>query len=313
MTRRRFLTAAATGATALGASGCATGARGPEMRYPPLGGFVTVDGVRLHYLDRGEGPPVALIHGASGNLRDFAYALVDRLAARGYRVVAFDRPGFGFSDRPPGRGWNPEAQGRLLAQAARQLGAAPAIVAGHSWGGAAAMGWALADPEATAGVLSIAGATYPWGGDAGLFYRLAASDLLGGPVRALAGAFVSDDRPEAIIDRLFRPNTPPPGYARFVGVGLALRPETFRANAEDLDGLNAALGAMAPRYPTVAAPVEALHGEADRTVWAEVHAAPLARDTPRGRLTLLSGVGHMPHHVAEDAVLAAVDRLAGRA
>jgi pimeloyl-ACP methyl ester carboxylesterase len=308
MTRRAFL----SGAAAIGAAGCARASAAPETRYPPIGRFVEAEGLSLHYHEEGAGPPVALIHGASGNLRDFAFSLTGKLAARGYRAIAFDRPGFGYSDRAPVRGWDPAVQGRILAAAARAIGATPAIVAGHSWGGAAAMGWALADPGATAGVLSIAGATYPWGGDAGFVYKLAATDLFGGPVRALAGALVSDDRPEAAVARIFRPDPVPPGYARFVGVGLALRPATFRANAEDLDNLNAALEAQAPRYPTVTAPVEALHGEADRTVWAEVHAVPLARNVPTGRATLLPGIGHMPHHAAEDAVVAAVDRLAGR-
>ena len=64
-----------------------------EAAYPPVGAFVTVDGRRVHYVLRGQGPDLVLIHGASGNLRDML-PLVDLLAPN-YRVIAFDRPGLG--------------------------------------------------------------------------------------------------------------------------------------------------------------------------------------------------------------------------
>jgi pimeloyl-ACP methyl ester carboxylesterase len=309
MTRRGFI----GGAAALGGSGCGRAGAGPEAAHPPTGAFVTVDGLRVHHLDRGSGTPVVLIHGASGNLRDFSFSLVDRLADEGLRPIAFDRPGLGYSERPADEGWEPAVQARILRRAAAKLGVERAVVVGHSWGAAAAMAWALDAPESVIGVLSLAGATYPWGGDAGLLYSLGASPLWSGATRRLATLLVDQENPEGVVARVFRPNAPPEGYARHIGVGLALRPASFRANAEDLDNLHAALERMAPRYRSLVPPVEALHGEADRTVWASVHSEPLARAAPRGRLTLLPGVGHMPHHAAEDAVVDAIRRLAAGA
>jgi len=58
---------------ALGLAGLAVNAwlvaRRVERAAPPLGRFVEVDGAKLHYVDRGEGPPVVMIHGIAGNLR----------------------------------------------------------------------------------------------------------------------------------------------------------------------------------------------------------------------------------------------------
>ena len=65
-----------------------------------------------------------------------------------------------------------------------------------------------------------------------------------------------------------------------------------------------------PRYDTIACPVEIVHGDADTIVPATIHAIPLSDILPRARLTLLPGVGHMPHHAAPDDVIAAIDRLA---
>lgn len=305
MTRRGFLGA---GASAIGLGGCAGG--GAEVSYPPIGAFTEVEGLRVHYLDRGEGVPVVLIHGASGNLRDFSFSLVDRIAAAGLRPIAFDRPGLGYSDRPAERGFEPAVQARILRAAARNIGVGRAVVAGHSLGGAVAMAWALDAPETTIGAMSVAGATFPWGGDAGVFYTLGANPVLSGAARAFARAMIDETNPDDAVERIFRPNAPPPGYAAYIGAGLALRPGAFRSNAEDLANLNDELVRQAPRYGGLRMPVEAIHGEADRTVWAEVHSAPLVRAVANGRLTLLPGVGHMPHHIEADAVIAGLLRLA---
>ncbi|MGT2480608.1 alpha/beta fold hydrolase [Methylobacterium oryzae CBMB20] len=68
---------------------------------PPAGPFVAVTGGRLATLQDGpaDGPPVVLLHGASANASDPMEGIGRRLAARGFRVIAFDRPGFGWSDR----------------------------------------------------------------------------------------------------------------------------------------------------------------------------------------------------------------------
>ena len=69
--------------------------------FPPEGRFLSVDGTRIHYVERGAGPVVILLHGAGGSSRDFTFDLMDRLADT-YRVITFDRPGLGYSDRLPG-------------------------------------------------------------------------------------------------------------------------------------------------------------------------------------------------------------------
>lgn len=320
MTRRDVMMRGAAVAVFLPAAGCARDAARPggaEDAYPPLGDFMTVDGLRLHYVDTGEPdeveaeaadiPTVILVHGANGNLRDFTFSLVDRLKDR-FRVIAFDRPGLGYSGRPETGGSDPMVQARILADAADALGVKRAIVAGHSYGGAVATAWGLRRPDQVAGMAVLAGATYPWGGDGGVLYTLGAGPLAP-VVGAFARSYVSGARVDKIIAEIFKPNAPPEGYADYIGVELALRPGPFRWNAEDLDDLNGFLTALAPRYGELAMPLEVLHGDADETVFLDVHSRPLARDARNARLTVLPGVGHMPHHVREDEVVAALHRL----
>lgn len=311
MNRRRILKGIAS-AAALPFAGCARaeGAAGPreiDPDYPPIGKFIEANGVRLHYVDEGEGPAIVLIHGAGGNLRDWTFSMTARLRDR-FRVIAFDRPGHGYSGRIAKNGADPRAQALAIADATAALGVDRAIVAGHSWGGPLVLAWALQRPEQVAGVAVLAGATYPWGGDAGLLYTLGATQV-SPAVSAVARLYVGLRSPESIIADIFAPNPVTPGYADYLGVELTTRTDTFLWNSQDLDDLNQNLVEMSPRYGEIAAPVEILHGGADDIVWLDVHSRPLSETVQRGRLTVLEGVGHMPHHVREDETILAFERL----
>lgn len=316
ISRRAALALAGVGVIA---AACAARPRQPDgddasLRYPPLGDFAMVEGARIHVLDRPgpspNAPAVALIHGASGNLRDFAFDFVDRLTPR-YRVLAFDRPGLGHSDRSMVEdSHRPDVQARLLRGAMRARGVERAIVVGHSFGGAVAMAWALTAPDETLGVVNLAGATYPWPGGAGLFYELGATDLLGGAFASLARAALSEEGAKDAVSRIFRPQSPPEGYGEYVGAGLALRRDTLRWNAADIANLKPFLEVQSARYPTLTTPLEILHGDADRIVGLAIHSEPLAAAVPGARLTALKGIGHMPHHAAAEACVAAIDRVA---
>jgi len=118
-------------------------ARQVERQHPPLGRFIDVDGVRLHYLERGEGPPVVLLHGNVVTAEDWVLSGVLDLVAERHRVIAFDRPGYGFSERPQGSAWTAASQAELLLRAFAQLGIERPVVVGHSWGTNAALAIAL--------------------------------------------------------------------------------------------------------------------------------------------------------------------------
>ena len=81
---------------------------------PPQGRFIDVNGVRLHYVERGNGRPLVLFHGNGSMIQDFESSGLIGLAAENYRVIVFDRPGFGHSLRPRNVVWTPEAQADLF-------------------------------------------------------------------------------------------------------------------------------------------------------------------------------------------------------
>lgn len=289
-----------------------------EARWPPVGQFLEVDGRRVHAVVTGEGPDLVLLHGASGNIRDFTFDFVDRVKDR-YRVIVFDRPGLGYTDRAPGtpdgifaaRAESPAEQAAFLKKAADLLGVKDEIVLGHSYGGAVALAWGLEhDPVA---LVVVSGAVIPWTGGLGLQYDVLGSPLGGAVIPPVATAFATRGLIEETVARIFTPQPAPEGYVDHVGPGLTLRRETVRANARQLTDLHGHVSAMAPRYQTLSLPVEIVHGTEDDVVPMHVHAEPLAALLPNDSLTLLPDVGHMPHHAQPQAVVDAIDRAAARA
>ena len=136
-------------------------ARKTEREHPPTGRFVTADGVRLHYIEKGEGPPVVLLHGNVVTAEDFQTSGVLDLLARRHRVIAFDRPGFGYSDRPHGSAWSARAQAELLRAAFVILGIDRPVVLGHSLGASVALALALNHAEEVRGLVLVSGYYYP--------------------------------------------------------------------------------------------------------------------------------------------------------
>lgn len=283
-----------------------------EAAYPPTGQIIEVEGKRIHAHVQGSGPDLVLIHGASGNTRDFTFALADRLA-QDYRVIAFDRPGLGWSDSLGAEGISPMMQAALLQKAADKLGVRRPIVLGHSYGGAVAMAWGLTDTPDVAALVVLSGATMPWPGGLGAYYAVTGNRVGAATVIPAITAFATERQAEGAVDAIFLPDAPPAGYAEYVGVGLTMRRATLRDNAFQVTNLRPHVVRMSESYARLTLPVEILHGTADTVVPADIHALPLSRLLPEGNLVLIEGAGHMPHHTHPDDVIAAVNRAARRA
>ncbi|WP_373356833.1 alpha/beta fold hydrolase [Pseudoroseicyclus sp. CXY001] len=277
-----------------------------EAACPPVGRLIEVDGLKVHVLEAGRGPAVILIHGAGGNLRNFSFDLMARLAPQ-FRVIAFDRPGLGHSAPLPGHP-APADQARHLAKAAAQLGAAPAVIVGHSFGAAVALGWPR-DGSAAA-IVTLGGAMMPYDGPLSSFYAATGSWWGRWTTAPLMSVFARKRDVARALGGIFAPQTPPPGYVEAIGAPLTLRRRSLAENGRQVRGLSAALHLMAPDYPSLGIPVEVVHGLADSTCGADLNARGIASCLPRATLTLLPGVGHMPHHADPEATQAAITRAA---
>jgi len=113
--------------------------------YPFQSRFMSVDGVRMHYIDEGNGPPLVLCHGNptwSFFFRHIITGLRDR-----FRVIAMDHIGCGLSDKPRDYSYTLAMHIRYLGRLIDQLKLKEFSLGGHDWGGAIAFGWATANPS----------------------------------------------------------------------------------------------------------------------------------------------------------------------
>lgn len=280
--------------------------------WPPEGQMLDVGGVLVHAVVMGEGPDLVLIHGTAGNWRDMTLTLAPMLATR-YRVIVFDRPGLGHTGTPAPGGTSITDQARILADAARQLGAERPLVMGHSYGGTVGLAWAVDMPDRMAALISVAAPSIPWDSGLSALHKVSSRPLGRALVVPAITAFVSDVQVSKTLDTIFAPQPVPEGYARDVASALSLRRASLTATGQQRANLLGEVRAMEPCYPQITVPVELLHGTEDQVVSHALHSDPLAPRIPGANYVTRPGMGHMLQHVDADAVVAAIDRAAARA
>ncbi len=304
-----FWRTAQTATVALGATALFNSwrARQAERDHPPAGHFIDIDNVRLHYVERGRGPALVLLHGNGAMIQDFAISgILDRLAQR-FRVVAIDRPGFGHTNRPRSRIWTAQAQSELVHKALVRLGVEQAIVLGHSWGTLVALSLALNYPADVRSLVLLAGYYFPTVRADVLAFSIPAApvigDLLDWTIMPIIGWAVRS----MVFRKLFAPAPVSPRFEEEFPTELALRPSQIRASALDTELMTVSAAAIAPRYRELKMPVVIMAGRDDRIVNFTLQSRRLAEAIPNGFLIPLEEVGHMLHHDVPDKVVEAVD------
>jgi pimeloyl-ACP methyl ester carboxylesterase len=283
-----------------------------QQAYPQQGRSVDVKGASLNVLDIGPrdagGPPIVMIHGASSNLETMRRPLGDMLAKH-HRVILIDRPGHGWSTRAELSDSTPEIQGRMIDEALEKLGVGKAILVVHSLAGALGARMALDYPDRVAGLVMLAPVAYPWRGGVGWYNKLVTTPVVG-PLLAYTitlplGYFLTGPGARNV----FLPQVMPEGFVEDTATPLLLRPRAFLANAWDLVTLKEAVREQAPRYHEIRAPVVVIAGDADKTVWPDIHSRPLVATVPNAKLIMLPGVGHMVQNAAPDLVAREIDAM----
>jgi pimeloyl-ACP methyl ester carboxylesterase len=284
-------------------------ARNTERRHPPEGLFITVDGVRLHYSDRGEGSPVVLIHGNAVTGDDWNTSGVAELLLQKHRVIIFDRPGFGYSERPRGHLWTAAQQAELLHKALQQLGIERPVVVGHSWGTMVALALAERHQADTAGLVLLSG-YYVWTlrPDV-LLVAAGALPVIGDLLRYTISPLLGWLQMPLLKWQMFSPARVPARFQAEYSSAMALRPSQIRATS--IDGVLMIPGALALRgeYKNLTLPVLIIAGEGDKVVFKRRSEQLQARI--RGSvLQIVKGAGHMVHHLVPGQVAQAVERVA---
>jgi pimeloyl-ACP methyl ester carboxylesterase len=274
-------------------------ARRVEAALPPRGRFIEVAGARIHYLDKGSGPAIVILHGLGGQMGNFTYALLERLTDE-FRVILMDRPGSGYSTRARG------ATGRLTEQAAtvaefiRKLGLERPLLVGHSLGGAIALGVALDHPEAVRGLALIAPLTHVPKNVPGPFRAMdIKSNFLRWLIAWTVATPVGIRRGKDILAAIFSPEAAPADFPTRAGGILGLRPRSFYNTSSDMRAVNLDLGAMVGRYSSLRVPARILYGTNDGVLDHQVHGEAMKAKSSMVSLELVQG-GHMLPITAPD-------------
>jgi pimeloyl-ACP methyl ester carboxylesterase len=298
-------------AIALGASALIVNRRvsRAERAHLPKGKFITVDGVRLHYIDKGNGPTVVFLHGNGAMMDDMIISgIVD--ATANYRTIVFDRPGFGFSERPRNRSWSPAEQAALFAKAFSFLGLNEPIVFGHSWGTLVALAMALNHPQSVSGLVLASGYYFPTPRKDLLLMSGPSIPIVGDVISYTVAPFVGDVVGWPLISKMFSPQPIPPRFRREFPMELTLRPSQIKSFSQEQTHMISAAQQLNTRYSTIACPTVIMAGDADRIVDHEKQAQRLHASIPGSRLSILPGAGHMIHHLDPARMVEAIDLIA---
>lgn len=290
--------------------------RRAERDNPPVGRFLDLDGLRLHYLDEGPAqtgradPPVVLLHGNAVTLDDWVVSGVFDLAVRSRRVVAFDRPGFGYSARPRGRSWTPAAQAHLLRRACRRLGIRRPVLVGHSWGTLVALAWALQARHEVAGLVLLAGYYFPGARLDAVLVAPAATPVLGDLLTHTISPPLTQMTLPSTLRAMFAPRRVPVRFQHLFPQALIPRPKQIGAMAEEGAIMVPAAAALRRHYGDVRCPSIVMTGDGDRIVAPEDQSVRLAQELDDAELRLVPRAGHMLHHAVPGEVADAIIRVA---
>jgi pimeloyl-ACP methyl ester carboxylesterase len=296
----RLIAGAALGAAAFVQARTQAAERAHRVR----GRFIDVDGVRLHYLERGQGPTLVLLHGLGSMIDDFVLSGLFARAAERHRVIAIDRPGYGRSTRP-GRLWTPQKQAVLIHRALRGLDVYCPVLLGHSFGATVALAYALQYPVER--LILASGYYYPSVRlDAPLLVPPAlpvVGDLMRHTVSPIVGRLLWP----AWLRLIFAPAGVPRRFRQFPA-WMALRPSALQAVGDDAAVLLPAVHEMQRHYAALRVPTVIVAGAEDRYVSARAHSMRLHAEVAASELVVVPGAGHMVHHSAAARVMQAIER-----
>jgi pimeloyl-ACP methyl ester carboxylesterase len=281
-----------------------------ERRNPPVGKFIACDGVRLHYIERGDpaAPCVVLFHGNGSMIQDFTISGLVDLLAQTNRVVCFDRPGFGHSQRPRFRIWTAAAQAVLFVKALNQIGVRNPVVLGHSWGALVAVALSLRNDYPIRGLVLASGYYFPTLRRDVWLMSAPAVPILGDLVSYTVAPIISSAILPGAFRKIFAPRSVPQPFKYQFPASLTLRPKQLRAAAEESALLIPTAAEFQATYSSIGCQVRIFHGIEDQVIEPK-QARHLHQALHRSALHLVPNAGHMVTYADTAAIAQAVSSL----
>ncbi len=255
------------------------------MPTPLHSKFVDVNGMRLHYLDGGDGDPVLMLHGWPTS--SFLYRTVGSHVADGRRVLALDLPGFGQSDKPADGSYSFRFYSDAITGFLDALGVARTGLVVHDLGGPVGLWWMVHNQDRTSELVLLNTLIFPPPSLAvvafvvatyipGLRYLLASPWGLKTTMRL---GTCREDLPDDVVPAVQAPFVDVPARKVLLKAGHALHPGGMKT--------------LAARLGEFTGPVRIVYGTRDRILPDVARTMKRAAEhLPQAVLTALDGCGH---------------------
>ena len=205
-----------------------------KQSIPKFGKTTVLQDAEIHWYEAGQGRPIIMLHGLAGNLRNFTYALTEKLD-RDYRVIAIDRAGCGWSKRSKSESATLQEQARIISEFIEQEQIEKPLIVGHSLGGAIALALALEYKNQIAGLALICPVTQPVDKVPDIFRFLnIPSPFLRFFVAHTFSSFIGLLTRKNTFEIAFSPETVSKNFSIRGGGDLALSSKAFIKTSEDL-------------------------------------------------------------------------------
>ncbi len=283
-----------------------------ENKYPPEGQFVsTANGeVDIHYISKGKGTPIVMLHGRDGTLQEFTLSIFDTVAEN-YQAIALDRPGYGYSKCTDPAKLTTEKQAQLINEALKKLNIKKPLLIGHSYGGAVMLQYLLDYPHQVVGGISLGGVSYVDDPPDESFFALPRIPIVGPLATQTVVIPFGRKIAAGIYEQAFWPAEAPTRYVNCLS-SLYLRPSQFSANSYELATMYDSVKKISLRYNEILAPVTIIFGDSDQMLDPESDGKRLYKELPNANYILVENAGHKVHHTHPDIVINAIDMLANK-
>ena len=260
-------------------------------------------GTTIHFRDEGprDGHPVVLVHGSDASLHTWE-PWVQRLTAKGYRVITMDLPAHGLSGPTPQGLYTGAAYADIVARLVDHLGLKQFALGGNSMGGGVAWRYAVAHPDRLTALILVDAAGKPMakGSSPPLGFRLARIPV--------ARDILATVTPRVIFEKSFAQSISNQAIATPAMIDryweLHLYPGNRRATVQRFGQYSGDDGAAA-KLPGLKVPTLILWGREDKLIPVSV-ASWFNQQIPGSRVSILDGIGHIPMEEAPDRSLAPV-------
>ena len=263
-----------------------------KRSIPKFGKITRLEDAEIHWYDSGQGRPIIMLHGLGGNLRNFTYALTERLD-NDFRVIAIDRAGSGWSRRSKPVIATIQEQARILSEFIEQERIEKPLIVGHSLGGAIALAFALEHRKQISGLALICPATQPVDRVPDIFRFLnITSPALRFFVAYTFSSFIGILTRKNTFQIAFAPEPISDNFSIEGGGDLALSSRAFIKTSEDLIFALSSAPLLAGREKELDVPTAILFGEQDKILDVKLHGQKFAK-LSGAKLKILNGKGHM--------------------